>query len=279
MITKTTRVAAAVVVCVVLFGTWIFPVLWTAVTSLKTAADIFAYPPKIVFPPTSLNYAEVLGGDQSLVHDLVTSAIVSVGATALSLAFGLPMSYVFARVWFRGRTVLGLYTLFTYLVPRIGLVVPLFVIFRELDLFGSYLGLIVVYLGFSLPFAVWLMVPYFEDLPREMEDAALIDRAGRWRAFWYVILPQVRGGISVTGIFVFITAWNEFLFGLILGGEGVRPVTVGMYNFIGIEQTLWGPLTAGAIVAMAPVIVLGLGAQRGIVRGLTAGSIKGGSRR
>lgn len=278
MRTRPARIVVAVAAGVVLFGTWIFPVIWTAVTSAKLAKDIFVYPPRIFFLPTGLNYQQVLGGDQSLLGSLVTSAVIACGATVLSLAVGIPMAYTFARANFRGRSVLALYTLFTYLIPRMGIVVPLFVIFRQLDLFGNYLGMIAVYMSFSLPFAVWLLVPYFEDIPREMEDAALIDRAGRLRALWYVILPQVRGGVSVTAIFVFINAWNEFVFGLILGSNEVRPVTVEMYNFIGFEQTLWGPLTAGAIVAIIPVVVLGLGAQRGIVRGLTAGSVKGGSR-
>jgi multiple sugar transport system permease protein len=134
-------------------------------------------------------------------------------------------------------------------------------------------------LTFSLPFAIWLLVSYFEDVPREMEEAALIDRAGRMRALLYVILPQVRGGIAVTIIFVFLNAWNEFLFAVVLGGNTVRPVTVAMFNFISVEQTLWAKLAAAAIIAMAPVIVLGLIAQRHIVKGLTVGAVKGGGRR
>ena len=132
-----------------------------------------------------------------------------------------------------------------------------------------------IYLTFSLPFAIWLMVSYFEDVPREMEEAALIDRAGRWRAFLYVVLPQVRGGIAVTVIFVFLNAWNEFLFAVVLGGNNVRQVTVAMFNFISVEQTMWAKLAAAAIVTMAPVLLLGLFAQRHIVKGLTVGAVKG----
>ena len=140
-------------------------------------------------------------------------------------------------------------------------------------------GLTVIYLTFSLPFAIWLMVSYFEDIPLEMEEAALLDRAGRLRALWHVILPQVRGGIAVTTIFVFLNAWNEFMFAVVLGGNRVRPVTVAMFNFISVEQTQWARLAAGAMLAMAPVIVIGLFAQRHIVKGLTVGAVKGGGRR
>jgi ABC-type glycerol-3-phosphate transport system permease component len=139
--------------------------------------------------------------------------------------------------------------------------------------------LILIFLTFSLPFAIWLMVSYFEDIPLEMEEAALLDRAGRLRALWYVILPQVRGGIAVTTIFVFLNSWNEFMFSVLLGGNRVRPVTVAMFNFISVEQTQWARLAAAAIVAMAPVILIGLAAQRHIVKGLTVGAVKGGGRR
>jgi ABC-type glycerol-3-phosphate transport system permease component len=112
-----------------------------------------------------------------------------------------------------------------------------------------------------------------------MEEAALLDRAGRWRALWHVILPQARGGIAVTLIFVFLNAWNEFLFAVVLGGNTVRPVTVAMFNYISVEQTLWGKLAAAAMIAMLPVILLGLVAQKHIVKGLTVGAVKGGGRR
>ena len=150
---------------------------------------------------------------------------------------------------------------------------------QKLGALNTYWGLILIDLTFSLPFAIWLMVSYFEDVPHEMEEAALLDRAGRLRALWHVILPQVSGGIAVTTIFVFLNAWNEFLFAVVLGGNDVRPVTVAMFNFISVEQTQWARLTAAAMVAMAPVIVIGLVAQRHIVKGLTVGAVKGGGRR
>jgi ABC-type glycerol-3-phosphate transport system permease component len=167
----------------------------------------------------------------------------------------------------------------TQMLPPIGLIIPYYLALQKLAALDTYSGLIVIYLTFSLPFAVWLMVSYFEDIPREMEEAALLDRAGRMRALWYVILPQVRGGIAVTTIFVFLNAWNEFLFAVVLGGNRVRTVTVAMFNFISVEQTLWAKLAAGAVLAMLPVIVLGLVAQRHIVKGLTVGAVKGGGRR
>jgi ABC-type glycerol-3-phosphate transport system permease component len=165
------------------------------------------------------------------------------------------------------------------MLPPVGLIIPYYLVLQRAGLLDSYTGLVIIDLTFSLPFAIWLMVSYFEDVPFEMEEAALLDRAGRLRAFWHVVLPQVRGGMAVTTVFVFLNAWNEFMFAVVLGGNKVRPVTVAMFNFISVEQTQWARLAAAAMVAMAPVILVGLFAQRHIVKGLTVGAVKGGGRR
>jgi multiple sugar transport system permease protein len=167
----------------------------------------------------------------------------------------------------------------TQMLPPVGLVIPYFLLLRRVGWTDTYQGLVLVYLTFALPFAIWLLVSYFEEIPREMEEAALLDRAGRLRALWHVILPQAKGGIAVTVIFVFLNSWNEFLFAVVLGGNNVRTVTVAMFNFISLEQTQWARLAAAAMAGMAPVIVLGLIAQRHIVKGLTVGAVKGGGRR
>lgn len=253
---------------------WVFPILWTLLTSFKLPIDAFSYPPKIFFTPSALNFEQVLGGDQSVLQDVLTSVIVAVSTTVLAMLFGVPLAYVFARISLPGKGLLAIYTLFTYLIPRIGLVIPLFVIMRNLNLTDTYVGLIIVYLSFTLPLATWLMVAYFEVVPIETEEAARVDTASRPRAFWHVVIPQVRGGMAATTVFVFIMAWNEFLFAIVLGGNNVRPVTVAMYNFISVQQTLWGPLTATAVIAMLPVIALGLAAQKEIVKGLSAGAVK-----
>ncbi|MGH3413280.1 MAG: carbohydrate ABC transporter permease [Marmoricola sp.] len=262
-------------VSVVLFlVVWVFPIAWTAITSLKLPVDIFAYPPSLSFSPSPSNYQEVLGGDESVLSGLLTSVIISVTSTFLAMLFGAPVAYVFARIKMLGKGVLALYTMFTYLIPRIGLVIPLFVIMRKLDLTDTYIGLIIVYLSFALPLAIWLMVAYFEVVPIEIEEAARCDGASRLLALWHVVLPQVRGGMAATTVFVFITAWNEFLFAIVLGGDNVHPITVSMYDFISVQQTLWGPLTATAVIAMLPVVALGLVAQKEIVKGLSAGAVK-----
>ena len=273
------RQTALFAVAGLLLSVWAFPVLWALLTSFKTERDVLAYPPLLVFEPTLANYREVLFGSGSILPNLLSSLVVAGGATGLTMLFAVPAAYALARLRYPGKTASGFYVLATQMLPPVGLIIPYYLALQRLRALDSYLGLIVIDLTFSLPFAIWLMVSYFEDVPFEMEEAALLDRAGRLRALWHVILPQVRGGIAVTTIFVFLNAWNEFLFAVVLGGNRVRPVTVAMFNFISVEQTQWARLAAGAMVAMAPVVLIGLFAQRHIVKGLTVGAVKGGGRR
>jgi len=263
--------------CLVLI--WAFPVFWGFLTSLKTERDVLAWPPVLFFTPTLDNYRAVLEGSRSILPNLWSSLVVTTSATVITMLFAVPAAYAMARLKMRFKRTTGFYVLATQMLPPVGLIIPYYIVLQKIGGLDTYAGITTIYLTFSLPFAIWLMITYFEDIPFEMEEAALLDRAGRLRTLWYVSLPQVRGGMAVTTIFVFLNAWNEFLFAVVLGGNTVRPVTVAMYNFISVEQTQWALLSAAAMVAMAPVIVIGLAAQRHIVKGLTVGAVKGGGRR
>jgi multiple sugar transport system permease protein len=258
---------------------WAFPVIWGLLTSFKTERDVLAYPPVWIFKPTLDNYREVIVGSSSILPNLWSSLVVSVAATALTMLFAVPAAYAMARLRYPAKRASGFYVLATQMLPPVGLIIPYYLALQKIGALDTYGGLTAIYLTFSLPFAIWLSVSYFEDVPLEMEEAALLDRAGRLRTLWYVILPQVRGGLAVTAIFVFLNAWNEFMFAVVLGGNRVRPVTVAMFNFISVEQTQWSRLAAAAMLAMAPVILIGILAQRHIVKGLTVGAVKGGGRR
>ena len=258
---------------------WAFPVIWGLLTSFKTERDVLAYPPVWLFKPTLDNYREVIFGSSSIMPNLWSSIVVSVATTALTMVFAVPAAYAMARLRYPAKRASGFYVLATQMLPPVGLIIPFYLALQKIGGLDTYSGLTAIYLTFSLPFAIWLTVSYFEDVPLEMEEAALLDRAGRLRTLWYVILPQVRGGLAVTAIFVFLNAWNEFMFAVVLGGNRVRPVTVAMFNFISVEQTQWSRLAAAAMLAMAPVILIGILAQRHIVKGLTVGAVKGGGRR
>jgi len=273
------RRLALAAVAGLLLSVWAFPVLWALLTSFKSERDVLAYPPVWWFEPTLEHYREVLFGASSILPNLWSSVVVASVTTVGTMLLALPAAYAVARLRYPGRRASGFYVLATQMLPPVGLVIPYYLALQKAGALDTYGGMVLIYLTFSLPFAIWLMVSYFEDVPPEMEEAALLDHAGRLGAFWHVVLPQVRGGIAVTTVFVFLNAWNEFLFAVVLGGNKVRTVTVAMFNFISVEQTLWAKLAAGAMVAMAPVILIGLLAQRHIVKGLTVGAVKGGGRR
>lgn len=261
---------------------WALPVAWTAVTSFKPHQAIFATPPAIVFAPTLEHYSRTLGiragrfiesTSGGIGPSIVNSAVVATWTTIATLVLAIPAGYAFGRLRFRGRKSLAFYTLFTNMAPPIGLLIPYFFVLNRIRLMDTYLGLVTVYLTFSLPFAIWLLITYFEELPRELEEAAAVDGASRFTAFWRIVLPQAGGGVAVTAVFSFINAWNEFLYAAVLTGNQTRTATVALFGFISTEEHLWGAFTASGTIIMVPVIVLALAAQRHIVHGLTLGAV------
>ena len=279
MIGRKFRIAAIVGISLVFLLAWVFPIVWSVMNSLKTERDVLAYPPKFLFAPTLDAYRDVLFGSGSILPNLLSSFIISIGTTIVTMIMAVPAAYSLARLRVPGKRFAGFYVLATQMLPPVGIIIPYFLILRNIGWMDTYQGIILIYLSFSLPFAIWLLVSYFEDIPFEMEEAAYIDGASRWKTLWRIIIPQVRGGIAVTVVFVFLNAWNEFLFAVVLSGNTVRPVTIAMFNFVSVEQTLWAKLAAVSVLAMLPVVILGIVAQRNIVKGLTVGAVKGGGRR
>jgi multiple sugar transport system permease protein len=279
MIGRKFRIAAIIGISLVFLLAWVFPIVWSVMNSLKTERDVLAYPPKFLFAPTLDAYRDVLFGSGSILPNLLSSFIIAIGTTIVTMIMAVPAAYALARLRVPGKRFAGFYVLATQMLPPVGIIIPYFLILRNIGWMDTYQGIILIYLSFSLPFAIWLLVSYFEDIPFEMEEAAYIDGASRWKTLWRIIIPQVRGGIAVTVVFVFLNAWNEFLFAVVLSGNTVRPVTIAMFNFVSVEQTLWTKLAAVSVLAMLPVIVLGIVAQKHIVKGLTVGAVKGGGRR
>jgi ABC-type glycerol-3-phosphate transport system permease component len=257
----------------IVLAVWTFPLMWVVVTSLKHRLDIFTVPPKILFKPTLSNYVFALTARPVLLN-LRDSLIIATGATLITLAVAIPAGYAYARLRFPLRRQLSFLVLFMQMMPLLGLIVPFFLTLTWLRWTDTYHGLILVNLSVMIPTATWLMITFFQDLPSEMEEAAAIDGASRWQTFLQVMVPQTAGGAAVTATLAFLTAWNEFLFAVILSGSRVRPVTVGLYGFLQFEESLWGPLMATAVMAMAPVVVVSILAQRHLIRGLTLGAMK-----
>jgi multiple sugar transport system permease protein len=201
------------------------------------------------------------------------SVVVSGVSTLAALLVGVPAGYGLAKARAQG---LGVIVLISRITPGLSYLIPLFILFRALGLAGTLYPLIIIHLVISVPIVVWVMMGFFESMPRELEEAALIDGASLWQAFVKVALPIARPGIVVAAILSFIFSWNNFVFGVVLAGRETRTLPVAVYNSLSFEELSWGPLAAAALLVTLPVLLLTVLVQRDIVGGLTAGAVKGG---
>jgi len=247
--------------------------LWMLSLALKNEIDNLAYPPVIIpNPPTFGNFLQVFE-QNSIGRYLWNSVIVSGGATLVALLIGVPAGFGIARVGAKRLTVL---ILIARMTPALSYLIPLFAVFQFLRLNNTLTALVITHLVITVPIIVYIMAGYFETLPRELEEAALIDGGSVWSTFRYVALPLARPGIIVGTILAFIFSWNNFVFGAVLAGRETRTLPVAVYNVLTFEQLAWGPLAAAAIIVTLPVLLLTILIQKEIVVGLTHGGVKGG---
>jgi len=252
-------------------GAFMLPFLWMLLGSFKTTVDFLSYPPVWVFQPTLENYRQVFA-DNAFVRYVVNSLVVASGATIAGLLLGIPAAYAVAR-W--RRTAMGIVLLAARMAPGIAFLIPLFVLFLQLHLVGSYLSLIASHLIFTLPLTVWLMVGFIEALPVEIEQSALIDGCSIAGVLLRVVVPLTAQGIAATTILSFIASWNNFLFALVLANEQTKTLPVAVLGYIGYTSIQWGTLMAASCIITTPVLVLALCVQKYIVRGLVAGAVTG----
>lgn len=250
------------------------PLIVMFLTSFKTQTQIFSNPPVWVFMPTLDNYREVLF-EGSFDKYLINSLIVSVISTVLTLLFGCMAAYAIVRFRFIGRNTVAWTTLLLRTVPLAVLAVPVFALWNEWGLGGSLSGLILLYVAINLPFTIWVLYGFIEQVPYELEEAAMIDGCGPFRLFFTVLLPLIRPGLAAAAIFTFRIAWNEFVLALVLTDRDTRtlPVAASLYiTDVGVE---WGKITAlGVLIALPPLIFTFMAAKQ-IISGLTAGAVKG----
>jgi multiple sugar transport system permease protein len=247
--------------------------LWMLSLAFKNEADNTAFPPVFIpNPPTFDNFVDVFEKNDFLAYT-INSVIVSFSATGLALLLGVPAGYGIAKAKSGSAAVL---ILIARVTPGLSYLIPLFLLFQWLGLIGTLAPLVITHLVITVPIVVWIMIGFFEGLPGELEEAALVDGANIWQAFRYVAMPLARPGITVAMILSFIFSWNNFIFGVVLAGRSTRTLPVAVYNVLTFEQISWGPLAAAAIVVTAPVLLLTLLMQKEIVAGLTAGGVKGG---
>jgi multiple sugar transport system permease protein len=253
-----------------------FPLYWMTITSLKPQTEVFRSPPTFLPETWTLRHYADLFWLTDFGALFLNSLKVCLLSTAMALMVGGIGAYALARLRLRGKEAYGRLVLLAYMFPGALLVIPLLLLFRQLGLTNSHLGLSLAYLTFALPFVMWVMRDFFASVPVDLEEAALIDGASRLGALWDVVLPQAVPGLIATGIFAFLFAWNEYLFALILvSDEGLRTLPPGMMRFVSTTDTNWGLIMAASTLATLPMaIAFGL-VQRYLVTGLGAGGVKG----
>jgi multiple sugar transport system permease protein len=254
------------------------PVYWMLTISLKSEVDQFAIPPKwFSFTPTLQHYTDAFV-TRSFGQYLLTSAIVAVVSTFFALVIGTLAAYALTRFrlpWNLDRK-LSLWILSTRMFPAIVTAVPLFLMMRDLRLLNTKTSLIIVYTAFNLPFVVWMMRGFFAEVPRDLEEAALVDGDSRLGALVRVVLPLVSPGLAATAVFCLIVSWNEFLFALVLTQtDAAMTLPVGIAGRVTQYEIKWGVMSAAGVVAMMPILIFALAMQRYLVRGLSLGAVKG----
>jgi multiple sugar transport system permease protein len=248
----------------------LFPFLWLVQMSFRPNRDIFGY--DLLFSPTFDHYRALWTGAFSA--SFLNSAIVSVASTVLALLIGVPASYALSRGNFRSSRRIALWILATRMAPPIAFTIPFFLAYREVGLLDTHLGLIVVYLTFNLALVIWMMQPFFDGVPRELEEAAWIDGCGVWQAFRVVTLPLAAPGLAATAVICFILSWNDFFFALILTRTNATTAPVAIVNFIQYTGWEWGRIAAAATLVMLPVVIFAMLVRNYLVRGLSAGGVK-----
>ena len=258
----------------VTLGVVLFPIYWMMQMSLKWRLEQFALPPKYLFAPSLANYRELLDGD--FLAAFWNSTVVALWTTAISLLAGVPAAYGLSRLHARALSArIQFLVLAVRMAPAIVFALPFFLIFRYLNLIDTKLGLVIVYLTFNLPLVIWMLGPYFDAVPREIEEASVVDGARPGQTF-LLVLPLVMPGLVAAGINAFLFAWNEFFFALVLTRSRATTGPIAIVNFLNYESGFeWGKITAGGTLVMLPMILFAITVRKYLVRGIAAGAVKG----
>lgn len=253
----------------------LFPFYWTFVTSIKPESELYGatvtyWPEK----PTFDSYRKLFG-EYDFLRPMANSLVVAGSTTVVSLTVSVLAAYAFSRFRFAGRRLLMTVFLTNNMFPTVLLLIPLYSIMRKLGILYTPGSLILSYTTFTIPFSIWLMNGYLEDLPPSLEEAAMVDGANRAQAFLRIVLPVLMPCIVATGAYVFMTAWNEYTFAVMFTNEASRTIPVALRNLVGLLGVQWGMMTAGGTLAILPVCVMFFFAQKRLIAGLTSGAVKG----
>jgi multiple sugar transport system permease protein len=247
------------------------PTVWMVLSSFKPSFEVTSYPPTLIFQPTFENYV-ILWETTPFLSYAVNSFVVTIGSTLLGLIFGIPAA--FAVSWSR-VTWPAILTLAARMAPGTLFLLPWYIMFREAGLIGSYTALILSHAVITMPIVIWVLLPFFDNIPRSVFEAAQIDGCSVSRVLWKIAIPLVGSGIAVSSILAFVFSWNFFLFALVLSNSDTKTLIAAAFNFVGEGSTQWGSLMAAATLIALPPLVLAILVQRWLVSGLTLGAVKG----
>ncbi|MCD4685871.1 MAG: carbohydrate ABC transporter permease [Anaerolineae bacterium] len=288
----------------------LIPVIWMGMTAFKSRSDAVASPPKVAFEPTMEGFISLLTkrrqlndeqmteyelredltwydevmlergqaiiGDSAYVKQLRNSVIIAGASTVLSVVLGLLAAYAFSRFNIPGEGDLLCFLLSTRMLPPVVVTIPIFLMYRELGLYDTHIGMIILYTAFNLSFSVWLMKGFIDEIPREYEEAALVDGYTRMQAFIRIVLPQAVTGIAATTVFSFIFAWNEYAFALMLTAEKARTAPPSIPSVLGVGGIEWAAIAAGSLGFLIPVVIVTFALRNYLLRGVTFGAIRQG---
>lgn len=274
---KAALTKAALIVALVLGAIYAgFPVVWMIASSFKSNTEIFAYPPQLITESFSATAYQVVLTNPEKVRFFINSYVISLLVTMFTLIVGILAGYSFSRYTFRFKKPLNMLIISVQAVPPITLLIPYFSLIVTLKLHNTYAALILTYMVFTLPYAILMMTGYFNTLPKELDEAVMMDGGSRLMALWRVLVPIALPGIVATGIYTFMQAWNEFLFALTLTKTmDMRTVPVGIQMLMGQHSYEWNEMMAMSVLGCLPVLLLYLFFQRYFLAGMTAGSVKG----
>ena len=258
---------------IIFFMFFMFPIYWMVATSLKETIDIFSLPPKWFFKISFENYLHIISDDSGFLKKILNSCIASVINAIFTLLLAFPAAYSMSRYKTGGINLLMWFLSIRMIPPIVG-AIPLFIIFSKLGLVDSYIALPILYIIINLPFAIWMIKSFMDEIPTEIDESAYVEGCSTTGVIIKIIIPLIRPGILATLVFCFIMAWNEFLIANIFTRKMAITAPVGVARFITERQILWGYITAGATLASAPPIILLLIFQKNLMRGLTLGAVK-----
>lgn len=248
-----------------------FPFIWMILASFKSMVDLLNADKMFIFTPTIQNYIDVFS-KYDFLRPIINSLIIGVISTLLSLVLGLPTAYSIAR---EKQTLFSGIILIIRIIPAITFLVPWYIIFNKIHLTGTYTALILAHLLVSLPLIIWIMIPYYEQMPKELEQAAWVDGCSKIGTFFKIMLPLSTPGILTSAILAFIFSWNNFIFALVLATNDTKTLPMAVFNFISYTEINWPSLMAAAVLITLPILVISMALQRYVIAGLTAGAVKG----